>query len=99
MVLLIGVIVLWASTIGMILLDKSYRAGRAQPSSDAPSFAEEPAWGTLIALCVVLNLAALPYYFYSTRRSALGGLFGVGAFGVCFVLMIMAQTVARIAGL
>lgn len=79
-------IALWASTLGIIALDKSMRAKAQRSSDEAPSFAEEPSWGVLVALCVLLNIAALPYYFSATRRSLLWGLVGCGAFVACLTL-------------
>jgi hypothetical protein len=93
---LIGVIVLWGSTLGIIALDKSMRASRARQSGEAPSFAEEPGWGMLVALTILLNLVALPYYFYATRRSAAWGFIGFLAFVGCVVAMVAAQVIGAI---
>ena len=93
--LLLSVLVLWGSTLGIVALDKSQRARKLQESGEDPAFMAEASWGTIIALCILLNLVTLPYYFWSTRRSALWGLVGFFAFGLCLTLMIVVQIVAR----
>ena len=97
MAFLLSILALYGSTLGIVALDKSMRAGKASSSDAAPQFGEEPGWGVLIALCIILNLVALPYYFYATRRSALWGLLGFGAFGACFVLMLVVRVVVAMA--
>jgi hypothetical protein len=89
MSLLIGVLALWASTLGVVALDKSMRARDRASSDEMPSFAAEPSWGVLAVLCVLMNVAALPYYFYATRRSALWGLVGCGAFVGCVTVSVV----------
>ena len=96
MPLLVAILVLWGSTLGIIVLDKSARAKRPVPDEVA-MMTTEPSWGALVAICIVFNIAALPYYFYSTRRSALWGLIGLGAFVGCFVLMVVAQVAGTMA--
>jgi hypothetical protein len=96
MVILVAIIVLWGSTLGIVALDKSARAKTPVPDEVA-MMRTEPSWGAIIAICVVFNIAALPYYFYSTRRSGLWGLIGFGAFLGCFVLMVVAQVIVTMA--
>jgi hypothetical protein len=93
---LLGVLVLWGSTLGIIGIDKSMRAN--QPRSDDALMPEEPGWGGLIALTILINIVALPYYFYVTRRSVAWGLVGFLAFVGCATLMVVVQFVAAIAG-
>jgi cell division protein FtsW (lipid II flippase) len=96
--LLLAVIALWASTLGLIAIDKSSRAAKARDATDAPSFAEEPGWGVLVALCIVMNIATLPYYFWATRRSAVWGIVGFGAFVGCLVVMLGVRFTLALAG-
>lgn len=82
MALLMALITLWGSTLGIVALDKSMRAKKAR-TADVPQFGEEPRWGVLAALTLIFNVAALPYYFYATRRSGAWGAIGFLAFLGC----------------
>ncbi len=93
--LVISVLVLWGSTLGIIAFDKSARANKRN-TEGAPNFAEEPAWGVLVALCVVCNIAALPYYFFATRKSALWGFLGFLACLGCAILMTIVRVVVTL---
>jgi isoprenylcysteine carboxyl methyltransferase (ICMT) family protein YpbQ len=96
MIFLLSILVLWGSTLGIVALDKSMRTKKVA-ADGVPDFGAEPSWGVLTAICILFNIAALPYYFYSTRRSALWGLVGFGAFLGCFVLMVIIQTLGALA--
>jgi hypothetical protein len=90
--LLFTLLGLWGSTILIVVIDRKVRLGR---SDFAPSF-KEPGWGGIIALTLLFNLAALPYYF-GKSRSSVGWVFvGFGAFIGCFLVSILGGIVGRI---
>jgi hypothetical protein len=93
---LLSVLVLWGSTLGIISMDKSARANKPTPAGEAPNFTEEPPWSTLIALCILCNIGALPYYFFATRKSGLWGFLGFLAFCGCATLMIIVRVVVSL---
>jgi hypothetical protein len=96
MFVLLALFVLWGSTLGIVALDKSARAKKVA-ADGVPAFGSEPSWGALVALCILLNIATLPYYFFATRRSAVWGLIGFCAFMGCAVLMYMVMFVGALA--
>ncbi len=82
---LLAVLVLWISTMAVVVVDRRMRDSRRD---DDLLPMDEPGLGSLIAIAVLFNVACLPYYFFRTRRSVLGLLMGVGFFIVCFVLTV-----------
>ena len=94
--ILVSWVVLIASTLGIVAFDKSRRA--AVPRTDEEILlSKEPSWGMLILLATLCNIAALPVYFYSTRKTVVGGLLGVLGFFGCYVLSFLAVLGLRLA--
>jgi hypothetical protein len=89
-VIIVGMIVLYTTTFLAISIDKKmrYRAGTTNPMN-------EPEMGTLILLCILCNIATLPFYFGKTR-GGIGVLAGFGLFLVCAGLMWVAQIVTAL---
>jgi hypothetical protein len=99
---LLAFCVMIAATLGIVRYDENARAAkRAANPPAAPNF-NEPDRSTLLALTVICNLGALPYYFYMTRQRASGALLGVALCGCVLVLMVLTSLVfnliARMAG-
>jgi uncharacterized BrkB/YihY/UPF0761 family membrane protein len=90
--LLLTLLGLWGSTLTIVAVDRKMRLGRPDA---APSF-NEPSWGGIIAFTLLLNIVALPYYFGKSRRSALWGFIGFGAFLGCFLVSILGGIIGRI---
>lgn len=87
-----GVLALWTTTILVMVIDKKIRASQ---SDFAPSMTE-PEWGGLIALTILCNVAALPYYFWRSRNSVGWGLLGFPLFGVCLVCLLIGNVLGAI---
>jgi uncharacterized BrkB/YihY/UPF0761 family membrane protein len=90
--LLLTLLGLWGSTLTIVAVDRKMRLGRPDA---APSF-NEPSWGGIIAFTLLLNIVALPYYFGKSRRSALWGFIGFGAFLGCFLVSILGGIIGRV---
>ena len=95
--------VMIAATLGIVRYDENARAAKRAANPQAiPNF-NEPDRSTLLALTVICNIGALPYYFYTTRQRASGALLGIVLCGCVFVLMVVTSVVvgliARMAGL
>jgi len=86
----LSILVLWAATIGIILVD---RKKRAESTNEDMLPMNEPGLGVLFALAVLCNIGCLPYYFLQTRGGAKGFLMGIGFFAGCFVLTVAASVV------
>ena len=86
---LLQLIVLFGGTGLIIGIDKAIR--RSRETDDAIPLAE-PSLLALVLLTLLCNIAALPYYFYSTRRNALWGLVGFVLFAVCMGLSVAVYT-------
>ena len=90
--ILIQALVLFGSTITILFIDRKLRASKGELGG-----MYEPELSTVLALCILCNLGCLPYYFYSSRRSALWGLVGVGFFLACVAVSFVAGLVVQIA--
>lgn len=88
---LLQIIVLFGGTLVLVAVDKQVRA-----RSPEPNLFQEPSWGMLIVLTVICNVAALPYYFYSTRGKASWALVGLAG---TLVLVSVSGTVWFVARL
>ena len=76
-------------TLVVIVVDRAlpYRKPLAKPKP-----------GAVIILSLLLNVAALPYYFGKSRQSFLGVLAGLGLFIVAFAIDLMVLTPFILAG-
>ena len=93
---LVMALVLFALTLLVVGIDRSARAKRrANLQFDDPlTLAVDPGFGTMIALTILVDIAALPYWFWSTRKSLLGLVLGVVAFIACFGASLAVAIVA-----
>lgn len=74
---LVQLVVLFGGTIAIILIDRGRR------SAGVGEGALEPEMGIVWLLCVLCNLACLPFYFHSTRPGGRGLAIGIGWFLAC----------------
>lgn len=80
-------IILWGGTFATVAVDRRLRRAKG-----AFGGFNEPELFPIIMLGLLLNLACLPYYFWKTRGSALGGLAGFGL----FLVILIAGTIANV---
>jgi hypothetical protein len=86
---IVAALVLFGATIAVFSIDRKMRFSSGSYAKGYGS-AGEPDVGTLLVLCILFNIACLPYYFYKTR-GGIGIVVGFGFFVLCFLLMLVAK--------